>query len=225
MLFAGEVARQPHCYAFAMKQRPMTERTKALAILAIALIVAVVGIGLVIVVFFGWFTVARVETRVPPPSLTTEAVEHVQVTTEPTEDTENHLSGRVVRVFDGDTIVVLVDNEERRVRLEGIGTPEMNQPFGKKAKAFTSEKCFGKTVTLIVSGEDGYGRLLGDVLVDGSSVNRDLLAAGLAWHYKQYNQDEELAALEDEARAAGRGLWGDKDAVPPWEWGTTPRSQ
>ena len=70
----------------------------------------------------------------------------------------------------------------------------------------------------MVSGKDRYGRLLGDVLVDGFSVNRDLLAAGLAWHYKYFNDDPQLAALEDEARAAGRGLWGDKGPIPPWDW-------
>ena len=69
-----------------------------------------------------------------------------------------------------------------------------------------------------VTGQDRYGRLLGDVLVKDKSANRALLAAGLAWHYRYFNKDKTLAALEKDARAKQQGLWADKSPVPPWEW-------
>ena len=62
------------------------------------------------------------------------------------------------------------------------------------------------------------GRVLGVVIVGEKNVNQELLKAGLAWHFKRYNQDAELAALEDEGRAAGVGLWADPESGAPWEW-------
>ena len=49
-------------------------------------------------------------------------------------------------------------------------------------------------------------------------IVEELLRAGLAWHYKRYSKEEELAVLEDEARANKVGLWTDPHPVPPWEW-------
>jgi endonuclease YncB( thermonuclease family) len=52
--------------------------------------------------------------------------------------------GRVVGITDGDTIKVLVDKTEHKVRLEGIDCPESRQPFSKAAKQFTADFCFGR---------------------------------------------------------------------------------
>src|SRR5215831_5205556 len=53
---------------------------------------------------------------------------------------------------------------------------------------------------------------------DGRSLNRELVANGLAWHYKRFSADRELAMLEQEARAPHRGLWSDRHRMPPWEF-------
>ena len=60
------------------------------------------------------------------------------------------LQGKVVRVSDGDTLVVQVDpNRQEKVRLVGIDTPEMAQePWGERAKAFTERLALGKMVRL-----------------------------------------------------------------------------
>ena len=55
-------------------------------------------------------------------------------------------SGKVIGVADGDTITVLRDKEQIRIRLYGIDCPERYQPFSKKAKQFTSDMVFGKDV-------------------------------------------------------------------------------
>ena len=127
-------------------------------------------------------------------------------------------TGRVVKVADGDSITVLIDKQQERVRLLSIDCPEDKQPFSTKAKAFTSDLCFGKQVVVNWEKRDRYGRVLGEVLVDGKSVNQALLEAGMAWHYREYSKDSELQRLEDDARAAKCGLWADKDPVAPWEW-------
>jgi endonuclease YncB( thermonuclease family) len=79
------------------------------------------------------------------------------------------------------------------VRLNGVDCPEKNQAFGQNAKQFTSDMIFGKTVTVISSCKDRYGRVLGDVILeDGSSLNKKLIINGFAWWYKQYAPNDEL---------------------------------
>lgn len=128
--------------------------------------------------------------------------------------------GRVIRILDGDTIEVLVDRRPVRVRLYGVDCPERGQAFGTAARRFTSELCFGKEVTLRSYGNDRYGRLLAEVILpDGRVLNHELVRAGLAWWYREYAPgDATLGALEQEARAARRGLWADSDPLPPWEY-------
>ena len=126
----------------------------------------------------------------------------------------------MVRVVDGDTLVVLAAGEQQyKVRLGGIDCPERGQAFGKRAGEALSEMVFGKRVRLEERGKDRYGRVLAHVwLEDGRCVNEEMLQLGMAWHYKRYNQDTHWADLEEEARSTRRGLWADKDQVAPWDW-------
>lgn len=127
--------------------------------------------------------------------------------------------GQVVGVSDGDTITVRSGLQTVKVRLAGIDCPEKRQAFGARAKQFTSQQVFHQTVTIIPVDVDRYGRLVAEVILpNGDSLNQALVAAGLAWWYRKYSDDEELAQLEEEARQSGRGLWADADPIPPWEF-------
>lgn len=128
------------------------------------------------------------------------------------------IEGRVVGVHDGDTITVLQAKKTYKIRLASIDAPELSQAYGQVSKRFASDFAFGKLARVEVQGVDRYGRYLGEVFVDGHSLNRALLAAGLAWHYKQYSHDASLAALESEARSRRLGLWKDPSPMPPWEF-------
>ena len=99
------------------------------------------------------------------------------------------LEGKVVAVLDGDTIEVL-DSSKRlhRVRFDGIDAPERGQPFGNRAKSTLSDLVFGRDVRIDTKGPD------------------------------KYDQSREYAAGEKSAKDAGRGLWADRNPVPPWEW-------
>ena len=89
--------------------------------------------------------------------------------------------GAVVRVRDGDSIVVMRGGVGIEVRLDGIDCPELAQAFGKRAKRETADLVFGKTVRLASTGKDRYGRDLAEVfLLDGRSLNRELVSAGFA---------------------------------------------
>jgi endonuclease YncB( thermonuclease family) len=132
------------------------------------------------------------------------------------------LTGKVVRIADGDTITVLdAANVQHKVRLQGIDAPERGQPFGTVARDRLAGLATGKAVAVIGGKRDKYGRTLARVEIAGDDVGLRLVAEGLAWHYTRYSDDQRLAAAEREARVARRGLWQDPQPVPPWEWRAT----
>lgn len=127
--------------------------------------------------------------------------------------------GKVVGVSDGDTIRVMHRGSEAKVRLFGIDCPERDQAFGNKARRFTAKMAFGKVVEVQEVDRDSYSRIVAWVSVDGKSLNKELLRAGLAWWYRYYAEDEhELEKLESEARASRIGLWSRPNPTPPWEF-------
>ena len=135
------------------------------------------------------------------------------------------LSGRVVKIADGDTLTVLDEsNRQHKIRLVGIDAPERAQPFGTVSRQNLADLVFGKTVTVEWHKQDRYQRVLGKVLLNGQDVNLKQIKAGLAWYYKQYDKDQRAAErkLYAEAQKAanlkGIGLWSDPMPVAPWDF-------
>jgi endonuclease YncB( thermonuclease family) len=136
------------------------------------------------------------------------------------------VEGKVVGVIDGDTIDVLdAAKKQHRVRFDGIDAPERGQPFSNRAKSTLSDLVFGKTVRVESDGEDKYKRLVGRVYVDGRDVGLAMLEAGMAWHYTKYDQSKKYAEGEASARSLQRGLWNDRNAIPPWVWRKMPKAE
>jgi endonuclease YncB( thermonuclease family) len=105
-----------------------------------------------------------------------------------------------------------------KVKLAGIDCPELRQSFGPNAKTFTSRLTSGQVVTVRIHGTDEKGNIVGVVVLpDGRSLNRELVAAGLAWQLKD-SKNKQVAQLEKEARRAKRGLWADANPIPPWDY-------
>ena len=116
---------------------------------------------------------------------------------------------RVVGVSDGDTITVLTaEKRQVKIRLLGIDAPETDQDFGGHAKQACSDLAFGKPVTIREHDKDRYGRTVAEVILpDGRSLNRELVGSGMAMWYRAYApHDRELEQLEENAKAAKRGL-------------------
>ena len=135
------------------------------------------------------------------------------------------LTGKVVSIVDGDMFTLLtIDNQQVKVRLYGIDTPEKNQAYGTVAKQMLSGKVSGYVIRVVDHGTDQYGRTLGDVYLGDLWINLEMVKGGWAWHYKAYSDDERLAKAEVEARAARRGLWAGSDPMPPWEFRQKARS-
>jgi len=131
----------------------------------------------------------------------------------------NLIEATCIRVSDGDTIKVRLDDDSvETVRLYGVDCPEKRQSFGREATQFTKDMVSGETVNISSVTTDKYGRTIAWVYVDGKCLDKELLKAGLAWYYKEYAEEKELAILEEKARAKKIGLWQDSNPVPPWEW-------
>src|SRR5262249_22276316 len=77
-----------------------------------------------------------------------------------------------------------------------------------------------KVVTIRPRDTDRFGRTVADVILpDGRSLNRELVAGGMAWWFKKYAPDDrDLQRAEADARQAGRGLWSQPNPTPPWDW-------
>ena len=75
-------------------------------------------------------------------------------------------SGKCVSITDGDTIGVLKEGKEVKIRLDGIDCPEKGQDFGSKAKRFTSNLVFDKKVDVHQKDIDKYGRIVARIIVD-----------------------------------------------------------
>ena len=89
------------------------------------------------------------------------------------------IAGKVIGISDGDTITVLQNKQQIKIRLAGIDTPEKSQDFGNKAKQFTADKVFKKQIRVEDKGTDRYNRIIGMVFYDGGCLNEDLVKCRL----------------------------------------------
>lgn len=132
------------------------------------------------------------------------------------------IRGIVIDVTDGDTITVLEKTPKEKVahkvRLDGIDAPEKGQDGYSGAKYSLKKLLWGETVTVQYTKRDKYERILGLVLYNASFINYEMVKEGWAWHFKKYSNSYELASLEIDARKDKRGLWGEPNPIPPWEW-------
>ena len=131
------------------------------------------------------------------------------------------IKGQVVSISDGDTITVLQDSKQHKIRLYGIDTPERKQGFGRKARLFTSRMLFRQYVKVVAYDKDRYGRTVGLVYVGKKCLNEELIRNGLAWVYKKYCTEpfcNRWLLLEHRARVSKLGLWLYDNPIPPWDF-------
>ena len=134
--------------------------------------------------------------------------------------TEHTKKQGLYRPFPNDTISVMHDGQAAKISLYGIDAPEREQAFGNRAKQFVSTLAFGKEVKVEVKYQDRYGRTVANVILpDERNLNREIVKVGFAWWFRKYApKDKVIEGLESEARAAKRGLWADREPVPPWDY-------
>ncbi len=129
------------------------------------------------------------------------------------------LSGKVVAVLDGDTVVLVSEGRKFRVRLYGIDAPESVQEYGAESGRKLRSLVQGKTVTLDVMDIDSYGRAVSRVRMGDFDVNQEMVRNGAAWYYRHFApEDTGLAGAQAEAQREKRGLWHAPNPMPPWEF-------
>jgi endonuclease YncB( thermonuclease family)/methylphosphotriester-DNA--protein-cysteine methyltransferase len=135
------------------------------------------------------------------------------------------IEGKVINVHDGDTITVLDQNNKKfHIRLQGIDAPELKQEFGSVSQQNLSRMVLGKQVTIVWTKVDKYRRTVGTIRLAGQDINIEQVKAGMAWHFKKYEDEQEpqdrvtYAAAEQTARVAKLGLWKDPNPTVPGDW-------
>jgi endonuclease YncB( thermonuclease family) len=131
------------------------------------------------------------------------------------------LRGKVVGVTDGDTIRLLVDGRRQyKIRLGEIDAPESGQPYGRASKRMLSDLVFRQTISARVTDIDRYGRAVAVLTSGKTNINAEMVKRGGAWAYRRYLSDQRYIRWEEQARQAGRGLWGLQadQIMAPWDW-------
>ena len=135
-------------------------------------------------------------------------------------DSPDVIQGKVVAIADGDTLTILMNKKQYKIRLAEIDTPESGQPYGSKAKKVLSDLVFRKTVAAEVQDIDRYGRYVARLYVGDLDINAELVKRGVAWVYREYSTDDSFYDYEKTAKENQLGIWGlpESERVPPWEW-------
>ena len=135
------------------------------------------------------------------------------------------IQGRIVGVTDGDTVTLLTaDNVQYKIRLAGIDAPEKKQDYGMASKAALSDCAYDRLARIEGNKKDRYGRLVGKVYVGSTDCNLRQIQLGLAWHYKKYQNEQEVedrstyAQEEYVAQSSKKGLWSNNESMPPWDY-------
>jgi endonuclease YncB( thermonuclease family) len=105
--------------------------------------------------------------------------------------------GAVLRIVDGDSLIVVFQDKQTRVRLKEIDAPELKQPFGKRSRQSLTDTCAKKKARVSWTEKDRNGRTLGRVWCGGTDANAEQVRRGMAWVFNRYVKDRSLYPLQD----------------------------
>lgn len=119
-----------------------------------------------------------------------------------------------LRCHDADTCHFKKKNgETMKVRIAGVDAPEKKTPYSKEATEFVVSKLKDQKVTLHCRGQS-FDRRVCSVFVGQLDLAEDLVRAGFAWDSPKHSKGR-YRRLEEEARAAKRGLWIQENVQSP----------
>lgn len=148
---------------------------------------------------------------------------------------ETTLTGKVMKITDGDTVVIgpIEDGAFFKCRLYGIDAPETSkygrrgrmlkpgQPYGEESARELKQLILGETVNVTLTGAKTYKREVCRIFKNDMDVNLEMVKQGYAWAYMHY-LDRPYASEYIDAETAARekhlGLWQDVNPTPPWEF-------
>lgn len=130
---------------------------------------------------------------------------------------------KVIHVYSGDIIKVTDSNRNIIVRLAGIDAPEQGQPFYHRSRAHLTDLILHRTISIFEYEKGLRDSLVGEVFLEGRSINIEMLRAGLAEVFRGVPPKKLDLVLyliiEQEAREARRGMWAlGERYVSPHVW-------
>jgi micrococcal nuclease len=134
-----------------------------------------------------------------------------------TINTNCYAEPHLVKVLDGDTVIIRDDAHTYHLRLLDIDAPESQQSFGKQSKRSLSELC-RETIAVGQESIDMYGRTLGHLYCNNIDASEFQIAQGMAWFNSRYSKRTDLELLQQQAQQQALGLWQQEKPVPPWVW-------
>lgn len=135
------------------------------------------------------------------------------------------LTGRVVKIANGDTLTVLDASQiQYKVRLAWIDAPESNQPFGQRSKEALIALVARQSVEVDWHKRDRYGRVVGIIIAGGKDVNLAQVRTGMAWWYRKHRDEQSqvdqvlYVAAELGAKGNMRGFWRVSNLTAAWDF-------
>lgn len=128
--------------------------------------------------------------------------------------------GKVIKVLDGDSLNIIQQGKEVRIRLAEIDAPEHGQPFWKQSRQALEGYVSGKNVSVEEFDRDQYGRIVGHVYLNDIWVNGKLVQQGYAFVYDRYAVSKKLYKYQTQAEKNKHGIWKlpENQRVKPWDW-------
>ncbi|MDD4938527.1 MAG: thermonuclease family protein [Candidatus Shapirobacteria bacterium] len=171
-----------------------------------------IGIALLIVAMATMPSSNKTEVKVENAKPTITEENKITPTTAEEINKDNYV---LVKVIDGDTLTVKINDKEESVRLIGIDAPESNECMGTEATEKLKEMLENKEIKLEADesqeNQDVYGRLLRYVFIDGQLINQRMITDGWAKEYTfkvAYKYQEKFKEVENQAKENKKGIWG-----------------
>ena len=152
-----------------------------------------VVLAILVGALFAFANIGRSQSRSDPPNTPEKSKQTVRShqRTPPAfnEKSARHLpKERLLKgaawVIDGDTIKI----KNTQIRLFGIDAPELNHPYGKKAKWALHQLCKGQEINAEITDVDEYGRTVARCyLPDGRDLSEEMVAKGLALDWSKFS--------------------------------------
>jgi endonuclease YncB( thermonuclease family) len=142
-----------------------------------------------------------------PERLIAKKLSTCELSKPPKAGDEGVFFARFVRVADGDTFEAKVQGVVMDFRLAEADAPEKDQPHGDVSTKALQSLLKGKSLVLVPTDTDRYGRTVVFVWTDKTCVNKEMIRQGNAWFYDEFAESDALYWVEEKAREAKTGLW------------------
>jgi endonuclease YncB( thermonuclease family) len=136
---------------------------------------------------------------------------------------QSTLSGRVVQVLDGKTVVIEISSGKLNAELQFIEVPEPEQQLHGTVREHLEKLVLNKDVVFRSAGF-APGKTFGQLYVNSVDVALQMLRDGAAWHIspeksgQKANDSDAYEYHQTQAKLESRGVWGVKDMKPAWQF-------